>query len=107
VAVFCYTAENNYHLKAQVTSKNLQFQEEQISARRRTTVKSSKNYTVYISLFGGKPARGLPTPPPTPLRRETAHFTRGECASAMLGRDFYSLNLTAEDGGETQNDAIR
>ncbi len=56
-AVFCYTAENSHHLKAQVTSKNPQFQEEKISERRKarrqvTLEKSSKNY---ISLFGGKP----------------------------------------------------
>ncbi len=46
--------------------KNPQFQEEKISERRKarcqvTLEKSSKNY---ISLFGRKPARGLPTPPP-------------------------------------------
>ena len=58
--------------------------------------KSSKNY---ISLFGGKPARGLPTQPPTPPHRETAHLTRGEWASAMRERDFYSRNLLAEGGG--------
>ncbi len=52
-----------------------------------------------IPSFGGKPARGLPTPPPTPPRREIAHLTRGECASAMRGRDFYSRNLLAEGGG--------
>jgi len=51
--------------------------------------KSSKNY---ISLFGGKPARGLPTPPPTPPRTEIAHFTRGEPASVIRGRDFYSTS---------------
>ncbi len=34
-------------------------------------------------MFGGKPARGLPTPPPTPPRREIAHLTRGKCASAI------------------------
>jgi hypothetical protein len=39
-----------------------------------TSEKLSKNY---ISLFGGKPARGLPTPPPTSPRAVTAHFTRG------------------------------
>jgi uncharacterized protein (DUF4415 family) len=54
VAVFCYTAENSHHLKAQVTPKNPQFQEEKISERRKarsqvTSEKSSKNY---ISLFG-------------------------------------------------------
>jgi hypothetical protein len=35
--------------------------------------KSSKNL---ISLFGEKPARGLPKPSPTPPRRESAEFTR-------------------------------
>ncbi len=39
-----------------------------------TSEKSSKNY---ISLFGGKPARGLPTPPPTSPRAVTTHFTCG------------------------------
>ncbi len=58
--------------------------------------KSSKNY---ISLFGGKPARGLPTPPPTSPRREIAYFTCGEPASAIRGRDFYSRNLLAGQGG--------
>jgi hypothetical protein len=53
-AVFCYTAENSHHRKAQVTPKNPQFQEEKISERRKarsqvTSEKSSKNY---ISLFG-------------------------------------------------------
>jgi hypothetical protein len=109
-AVFCNTAENSHHLKAQVTSKKPQFQEEKISARRKarsqiTMEKSSKNY---ISLFGGKPARGLPTPPPTPPRGEIAHLTREECASAMSERGFYSQDLLAgEGGGKTRNDAIR
>ncbi len=35
--------------------------------------KSSKNT---ISLLGGKPAGGLPKPPPTPPRRESAELTR-------------------------------
>jgi hypothetical protein len=99
-AVFCYTAENSHHLEAQVTSKNPQFQEEKISERRKTRSqvpmeKSSKNY---ISLFGGKPTRGLPTPPPTPPQREIAHFTHGELASAIRGRDFFSRNLLAGEG---------
>jgi hypothetical protein len=51
--------------------------------------KSSKNY---ISLFGGKPARGIPKPTPTPPRREFAELTRGKCASAMRGRDFQARN---------------
>jgi hypothetical protein len=59
--------------------------------------KSSKNY---ISLFGGKPARGLPSPPPTSPRREIAHLTHGERASAMGKRDFYSRDLLAGEGGE-------
>jgi hypothetical protein len=70
--------------------------------------KSSKNY---ISLFVGKPARMIPMPPPTPPRREIAHFTRGEPASAIRGRDFYSRNLLAGQGGgggvEMRNGAIR
>ncbi len=85
----------------QVTSKNPQFQEEKISARRKarsqvTMEKSSKNY---ISLFGGKPTKGLPTPPPTPPRREISHLTCEECASAMGKRDFFSRDLLAGGGG--------
>jgi hypothetical protein len=37
-AVFCYTAENSHHLKAQVTSKNPQFQEEKIQKEERREV---------------------------------------------------------------------
>ncbi len=37
-----------------------------------------------ISVFGGMPARGLPKPPPTPPRPDSAAFTRGE--KAILGR---------------------
>jgi hypothetical protein len=53
-AVICYTAENSHHLKAQVTSKNPQFQEEKISDRREATSqitmeKSSKNATPHPS----------------------------------------------------------
>jgi hypothetical protein len=59
--------------------------------------KSSKNY---ISLFGGKPARGLPTAPPTPPRGEFAHFTRGEPTSAIRGRDIYLRNLLTGEGGK-------
>jgi hypothetical protein len=45
---FCYTAENSHHLEAYVTSKNPQFQEEEISARKQArrhvnVEKSSKN----------------------------------------------------------------
>ncbi len=75
-AVFFYTAENSHHLKAQVTPKNRLFQEDKISVGRMarcqvTSEKSSKNY---ISLFGGKHARGLPTPPPTSPQVVTAHL---------------------------------
>jgi hypothetical protein len=107
-AVICYTAENSHHLEAQVTSKNPQFLEEKISERRKarsqlTLEKSSKNY---ISLFGGKPDRGLPTPPPTPQRADIAHFTRGEPASAIRRCDFYSRDLLAGEGGEGEGGAI-
>jgi hypothetical protein len=93
-AVFCYTAENSHHLKAQVTSKNPQFQEEKISARRKarsqvTMEKSSKKL-------------GLPTPPTNPTRREIAHFTRGEPASVICGRNFYSRNLLAGSSDQLQ-----
>jgi hypothetical protein len=36
------------------------------------------------SVFGRKPARGLPKPPPTTLRPDSAAFTRGE--NAKYGR---------------------
>ncbi len=110
-AVFCYTAENSHHLKAQVTSKNPQFQEEKISERRKarsqvTSEKSSKNY---ISLFGGKPAGGLPTPPPTSPRTVTAHFTRGEwqvrTASARSTRGIHSRGRGG-GRGDLRNSAI-
>jgi hypothetical protein len=39
-----------------------------------------------------------PTPHTTPPRREIAHLTRGKCASAMRGRDFYSRDWCAENG---------
>jgi hypothetical protein len=53
-AVFCYTAENSHHLKAQVTPKNPQFQEEKISDRRkaRSQVTSEKSSKKLYSLFG-------------------------------------------------------
>jgi hypothetical protein len=38
-------------------------------------------------------------PPPTPPRREIAHFRRGECVSAMCGPNFYLRDLLAENGG--------
>ena len=47
--------------------------------------KASKNL---ISVFGEKPARGLPKPPPTPPRLETAEFTRGKNAIPGRGRGF-------------------
>ncbi len=37
-----------------------------------------------ISVFGEKPARGLPKPPSTPPRPDSAAFTRGE--NAIIGR---------------------
>jgi len=100
-AVFCYTAENSHHLEAQVITKNPLFQEEKISVRRMarcqvTSEKSSKNY---ISLFGGKPARGLPTPPPTSPRAVTAHFTRVGWQSASWMCEIYTRESLG-GGGE-------
>ncbi len=97
-------------LSISVTSKNLQFQEEKISARKRarshiSMEKSSKNY---MSLIRGKPTRGLRKPPPTPPHREFAESTRGKCASARRGGNFQAWNWGAENGGEggTRNGAI-
>jgi hypothetical protein len=93
-AIFCCTTENSHHLEAQVISKNPLSKEEEISVRRLarchvTSEKSSKNY---ISLFNGKPARGLPTRPPTSPRAVTAHFPR-------VGRQvrFASSRITCEN----------
>jgi hypothetical protein len=57
--------------------------------------KSSKNP---ISLFGEKPARGLPKPPPTPPRRESEEFTRGKSADAGRGREIQTRNWDAKNG---------
>ncbi len=64
--------------------------------------KSSKNL---ISVFGEKPARGLPKPTPTPLHRETAEFTRGKNAIPGCGRRIRTRIWDAEKrgGGITQN----
>jgi hypothetical protein len=100
-AVFCYTAENSHHLKASVTSKNTQFQEEKISAIKRARChismeKSSKNL---ISFFWEMPARGLPKPSPPP-RRESAQLTRGKSEDAGRGREIQMRNWDAENGGK-------
>ncbi len=58
--------------------------------------KSSKNL---ISLFGEKPARGLPQPPPTPPRKESAEFTLGKSVDAGRGREIQTRNRNAENGG--------
>jgi hypothetical protein len=91
-------------MKAKVTSKNSAVPRgENISKKKGekssqvTLEKPSKNY---ISVFGGKPARGLPTPPPTPPLADIAHFTCGEPASATRRCDFYSQDLLAGEGGE-------
>jgi hypothetical protein len=70
-----------------------------------TLEKSSKQY---ISLFGGTPARGLPTPLPTSTRAVTAHFPRvGQqvrTASANRKCEIYlreSLAGGGEEGGVT------
>ncbi len=102
-AVFCYTAENSRHLKAQVTPKNPQFQEEKISVRRKarshvTSDKSSKNY---IALCEGKPARGLPTPSPHPFASNYHTFYTWWTASANRKCEVYSRESLAEEGGRT------
>ena len=60
-----------------------------------TSEKSSKNY---ISLFCGKPARGLPTPPPTSPQAVTAHFTRGGRQVRTASARFTCENHSREGG---------
>jgi hypothetical protein len=62
--------------------------------------KSSKNL---ISLFGEKPAKGLPKPPPNPPRRESAEFTHGKSKDAGRGREIQMPNWDAENGGGGNN----
>jgi len=83
---FGHTAEDTHHLKARIISKDPLFQEEKIPARKRgrCQVNSEKSSKKIISVFGEKPARVLPKPPPTPPRPDSADFTRGE--NAILGR---------------------
>ncbi len=47
-------------------------------------------------------------PPLTPPRREIAHLIRGKCASAsaMCGRDFYSRDWVAENGGGGERETM-
>ncbi len=99
-AIFCYTAENSRHLKAQVTPKNPLFQEEKTSLRRKarshvTSEKSSKNY---ISLCEGKPARGLPTPSPHPSASRYRTFYTWWTASAIRKCEIYSRESLAGGG---------
>ena len=60
-----------------------------------TLEKSSKNY---ISLFGGKPAKGLPTPPPTSLRAVTAHFPHVKRQVRTASARFTCENHSREGG---------
>jgi hypothetical protein len=82
--------------------KNPQFQEEKISARKqaRSHVNMEKSSKNLISLFGEKPARGLPKPPPTPTRRESAEFTHGKSAVAGRRHEIHKRNWDAEKWGE-------
>ncbi len=108
-AVFCYTAENSLHLEA-VTSKNPQFQEEKISERRKarsqiTLEKSSKNY---ISLFGGKPARGLPTPcTPHPSAQRNRTFYTWRLRAGKCDPQVRFLLAGGGGRGDLRNGAIR
>jgi hypothetical protein len=54
-----------------------------------------------ISVFGEKPARGLPKPTPTPLRPDSVEFTRGENAISGRGHGIHPPNWDAEkrEGG--------
>ncbi len=59
-----------------------------------------------ISVFGEKPARGLPKPPPTPPCPDSADFTRGE--NEILGHRTWNppagLRRGEREGGK--NNAI-
>ncbi len=81
-AVFCYTAENSRHLTEGLSNikKSAVSRGENISKK-----KGQKSYNYretsknYISLFGGKPARGLPTPAtphPTAQRNRTFNMRK-------------------------------
>ena len=52
------------------------------------------------SLFGGKPTRGLPTPPPTSPRAVTAHFPRVGWQVRLASATFTCENHSPEGGGE-------
>ncbi len=111
-AVFCYTAENSHHLKAQVTPKNPQFQGEKISVRKkaRSHVTSEKSSKTIFPSVKESPPEGYPCHPPTPLRAVTAHFTRGgrqvRSASARFTRENHSRG-GGGGRGDLRNGAIR
>jgi hypothetical protein len=81
-------------------TQNPQFQEEKISARKqaRSHVNMEKSSKNLISVFGEKPARGLPKPPPTPPRREIAEFTHGKNAIPGRGRGIRTRIWDTEKG---------
>jgi hypothetical protein len=84
-----------------ITSKNPQFKEQKIPARKRgrSQVYVEKSSKILISVFGEKPARGLPKPRPTQPRWDSAEFTRGE--NAISGREIQTRNWDSEkrEGG--------
>jgi hypothetical protein len=56
-------------------------------------------------LFGGKPARGLPKPPPTSPRAVTAHFTCGGWQSANFMCEIYSRGRGGRQG-DLRNETV-
>ncbi len=46
------------------------------------------------------PAREVPKPPPTPLRRESAELARGKSRDAGRGSQIQTQNWDAENGGK-------
>ncbi len=50
-------------------------------------------------MFGEKAARWLPKPPPTPLRWESAEFTRGKNVISGCGRGIRTRIWDSEKGG--------
>jgi hypothetical protein len=65
--------------------------------------KIRRNHQKLISVFGEKPARGLPKPPPTPQRPDLAAFTCGENAILGLGTRNPPAALRRGEKGRGEN----
>jgi hypothetical protein len=59
-----------------------------------------------ISVFGRKPARGLPKPPPTTPLLDSATFTRGEKTKLTRGARIPPAGLRLGEKGRGKNTAF-